>query len=291
MNVFAKMCSKTTLTLFQLAAGLAWRSFPPPAMWTRRSVCLGLALASNPLLVGADEGASVGVFSETFYSSKLGLDLEEDDGGRIRIARVERSSEAFQRGVPPLTFLTSVNGKSVTGVPVQEVQQLIRSAQRPLSLEFDRGEAYAGLSPEAIVEKAARANGFETSRVNIVKFNFKSESCGYITREGDVVEVEYTAALPNGAVFDSTSSRGRPFAAMLGNGDMVKGLELGLLEMCIGEERQIEVPSSLGFGSRGSRTFGVPPDATLVYRATLKSINGFADPAMRRDDDPAEQRF
>lgn len=111
-------------------------------------------------------------------------------------------------------------------------------------------------------------------------------------RVGDVVEFEYSAAVASSGVeFDSTAWRGRPFAAMLGNGDLVRGLELGLLEMCIGEERRIEVPPALGFGPSGSRVFKVPPAATLVYDARLVSINGATDPSARRSEMPDEQRF
>ena len=69
------------------------------------------------------------------------------------------------------------------------------------------------------------------------------------------------------------------------------GLELGLFEMCIGEERTLRVPPELGFGRRGSRLFGVPPNAALVYRVRLLSINLQTNPATRRSELPDEQRF
>lgn len=92
--------------------------------------------------------------------------------------------------------------------------------------------------------------------------------------------------------FDSSEMRsGRLFAFMLGNGDVPRGLELGTLEMCIGEERRISVPSRLGFGSRGSKVYGVPPDAPLEYRVKLLSINMQTDPKVSRADVEDEQRY
>lgn len=70
-----------------------------------------------------------------------------------------------------------------------------------------------------------------------------------------------------------------------------RGLELGLLEMCIGEERTLYVPPELGFGSRGSRLFGVPGGAALVYRVKLVSINMQTDPSLTRAEAPDGQRF
>ena len=66
---------------------------------------------------------------------------------------------------------------------------------------------------------------------------------------------------------------------------------LGTLEMCIGEERVVRVPPRLGFGSRGSRLYMVPPDAALEYRVRLVSINMQTDPRVRREDVDDEQRF
>ena len=54
---------------------------------------------------------------------------------------------------------------------------------------------------------------------------------------------------------------------------MAQGLELGCLEMCIGERRRIHVPPRLGFGTAGSRVYSVPGNARLVYDVELVSIN------------------
>ena len=263
----------------------------------RRQVCAGLsvALSARPLaaLSALSDSIAAGSFSITFTEKVLGLDIEQY-GPRVRVARVKRDSPAFNRGVPPYVLLESVNGETMANLTVESVQAKIRQAvgTGQCTLGFDRGDAYTGLAPDAIVEKAAGGSGFETARVKIEKANFVGRSCGFESRESDIIEVDYTARLANGgAIFDSTASRGRPFAALLGNGDIIPGLELGLLEMCIGEVRTIEVPPALGFGARGSRTYQVPPDSVLLYEAKLVSINGITDPNVRREDLPDEQRF
>lgn len=118
--------------------------------------------------------------------------------------------------------------------------------------------------------------------------------CAYKTREGDTIEVEYSAMLAaSGREFDSSAMRsGRPFAFSLGSGGGgTRGFELGAAEMCIGEEREVRVPPLLGYGKRGSKVYGVPPDATLLYRIKLVSINMQTNPGMRRVDVDDEQRF
>ncbi len=45
------------------------------------------------------------------------------------------------------------------------------------------------------------------------------------------------------AEFDSSDKRGtgQPYALTLGRGDVVRGLDLAMYDMCIGERRRVEV--------------------------------------------------
>ena len=71
----------------------------------------------------------------------------------------------------------------------------------------------------------------------------------------------------------------------------VRGLELGVLGMCLGEERRLTVPPPLGFGLKGSAAYGVPPGATLEYRVKLVSVGGQTSRTARREDLPDERRY
>ena len=192
-----------------------------------------------------------------------------------------------------LAYLVGVNGQPTTGLSAKETQTLVQRAARPLELRFD-GSAYAGLPADQVAQKVAEAQGMQTATLRIEKDEAnRGLTCGMKTAVDDVVEVEFEASLAaSGTVFDSSAQRsGRPFAFLLGNGDVTRGLELGVLEMCIGEERTLRVPPELGFGSRGSRIFGVPPNAPLVYKVRLVSINMQTDPKVVRAELPDEQRF
>ena len=161
--------------------------------------------------------------------------------------------------------------------------------------------AIAGLlcRPPAFAElPPIEFEGGRTGTVNIKLLTGpQNPSCAFKTRNTDVIEVEYSAKYlkPDGSKlveFDSSEMRsGRPFAFTLGNGDVIRGLELGCFEMCIGEERLLRVPSVLGFGTRGSKTYSVPPNAPLEYTVKLVSINMQTDPNVKRVDIDDEQRF
>jgi FKBP-type peptidyl-prolyl cis-trans isomerase len=139
------------------------------------------------------------------------------------------------------------------------------------------------------VEREAQNQGFRTSRINVLKVEpGPAAATGCMrSRDADVVEIDYVGSVVDGGVFDRRSR----FAAMLGSGEVLKGLELGLYDMCIGERRVLRVPPALAFGDRGSRAFGVPGGATLEYDVTLRGINLQYDPSVRREDLDFEQRF
>ena len=237
------------------------------------------------------------VFSRTFTERAIGMDLSETSTGKTQVLRVVEGSAAWKLGVPPLSVIVGVNGNDVSTLRFSDLQPILKKAPRPLELTFD-GSAYAGLRPDEIVKKAAEAQGMETATLKIEKTAANQGlSCSMLTRVGDVVEFEYEASYSTATgrtvEFDSSAQRsGRPFAVSLGNSDaQTRGLELGLLEMCIGEERTLRVPPELGFGRRGSRIYGVPPDSPLTYTVRLVSINLQTDPASDRATLPDEQRY
>ncbi len=90
-------------------------------------------------------------------------------------------------------------------------------------------------------------------------------------QNGQTVEVDYTGTLTNGTVFDSSIPRGQPFTVHLGKGEVIKGWDLGLLGMRVGEKRKLTIPSDLAYG-KGGFPGVIPPNATLIFEVTLKAI-------------------
>ena len=274
-------------------------------LFTRRLIGSLLLATQAPLheRAGAEEPRPLpteeqkpNVFSRTFTERAIGMDLSETSTGKTQVLRVVEGSAAWELGVPPLSVIVGVNGNDVSTLRFSDLQPILKKAPRPLELTFD-GSAYAGLRPDEIVKKAAEAQGMETATLKIEKTAANQGlRCRMQTRVADVVEIEYEASYSTATgstVFDSSAQRsGRPYALSLGTGAaQTRGLELGLLEMCIGEERTLRVPPELGFGRRGNRLYGVPPDSPLTYRVRLVSINLQTDPASDRATLPDEQRY
>lgn len=64
-----------------------------------------------------------------------------------------------------------------------------------------------------------------------------------------------------------TSGGIQPFQFQLGVGQVIKGWDLGVPCMLIGEIRELKIDPKLGYGAAGKAP--VPPDATLLFNVEL----------------------
>ncbi|KAK1969239.1 FKBP-type peptidyl-prolyl cis-trans isomerase [Colletotrichum sublineola] len=101
--------------------------------------------------------------------------------------------------------------------------------------------------------------------------------CDRKTKNGDKLTMHYRGTLQSdGSQFDASYDRGTPFTFKIGSGQVIKGWEQGLLDMCIGEKRTLTIPPELGYGSRGMGP--IPASSTLVFETELVGIEGVPKP-------------
>jgi FKBP-type peptidyl-prolyl cis-trans isomerase len=94
-------------------------------------------------------------------------------------------------------------------------------------------------------------------------------SCpGKETKANDSLWVNYNGTLTteDGPLFDSsypgTNGLGDPLNFVLDSGQVIKGFDAGLWDMCIGDLRVIHIPPEYGYGAKGVDGV-IPPNATL----------------------------
>ena len=69
-----------------------------------------------------------------------------------------------------------------------------------------------------------------------LKITVNQEGTGERAELGMSVSVHYTGRLEDGTVFDSSIPRGQPFTFTLGAGQVIKGWDLGVEGMTVGEK-------------------------------------------------------
>lgn len=68
--------------------------------------------------------------------------------------------------------------------------------------------------------------------------------------ENSTVTVHYTGKFEDGQIFDTSHTDGRePLKAQLGQGQLIKGFENGLIGLSVGDVKTVEVPFTEGYGN------------------------------------------
>ncbi len=72
--------------------------------------------------------------------------------------------------------------------------------------------------------------------------------------------------------FWSTMNDGEPFAFVVGVGQVIKGMDEGVLSMKVGEKSELIMTPDYGYGVKGYQAFSIPANASLVFEAELLKI-------------------
>jgi FKBP-type peptidyl-prolyl cis-trans isomerase SlpA len=83
-------------------------------------------------------------------------------------------------------------------------------------------------------------------------------------QSGDNVKVHYTGKLEDGSIFDTSLAEGRePLETTLGQGQLIKGFEAGLIDMSEGEKKTIEIESAEAYGEYNPEMINEIPRAQV----------------------------
>lgn len=142
-------------------------------------------------------------------------------------------------------------------------------------------------------EESAAGNAVGAEQNNMpnnqdgVKITVLKEGTGDVAKSGDTVAMNYTGKLADGTVFDSnvdpkfsyinpqTKKEMHylvPFAFSLGTGQVIKGWDVGVAGMKVGEKRLLEIAPEFAYGATGAGSGAIPPNATLTFEVELLAI-------------------
>jgi hypothetical protein len=141
--------------------------------------------------------------------------------------------------------------------------------------------------PTPINEQKKAANG--------LTYTTMVAGTGASVQPGDMIRVSYVGRLADGSgkQFDANES----FELEIGSGQVIKGWDLGIPGMKVGEKRKIVIPSDLGYGTKGYPPT-IPANANLAFDVTILEITKTApeqpkpaptsasDPVKKAEDSP-----
>ncbi|XP_027176153.1 peptidyl-prolyl cis-trans isomerase FKBP16-3, chloroplastic isoform X2 [Coffea eugenioides] len=124
---------------------------------------------------------------------------------------------------------------------------------------------------------------------SILLFSFSSEAAGLppeqkprlcdddCEKELENVAANYVAMVPSGQIFDSSLEKGQPYIFRVGSGQVIKGLDEGILSMRVGGKRRLYIPGSLAFPKGLNSAPGRPRVAAyspVIFDVSLEYIPG-----------------
>lgn len=104
-----------------------------------------------------------------------------------------------------------------------------------------------------------------------IAVNAVATGTGRVARTGDRVSVHYVGTLANGHVFDSSRDRDEPFVFRVGTGAVIRGWDLTVSHMRVGDRWVVRIPSALAYGSAGAGGV-IPPNADLTFDIEVLAI-------------------
>ena len=114
----------------------------------------------------------------------------------------------------------------------------------------------------------------ETSNVTKENTIASTKNMEKVSKNGDVLTMNYTGKLTNGTVFDSNVDpkfgHVEPFTFTLGAGQVITGWDEGLVGMKVGEKRTLNIPPEKGYGNRAVSS--IPANSTLIFDVELVDI-------------------
>ena len=93
---------------------------------------------------------------------------------------------------------------------------------------------------------------------------------GKEVKSGDTVVIHYLGTLTDGAKFDSSYDRGKPFETQIGTGQVIKGWDLGVVGMKVGGKRRLTIPPELAYGDQAVGS--IPANSTLIFEVELIDV-------------------
>jgi len=150
----------------------------------------------------------------------------------------------------------------------EQIQEVARRFQQLVNDRFDDRMTQIRAKGEKWLEENLKKEGVKELAGGL-QYKVLKEGDGGSPTPSDNVRVHYTGRLLNGEVFDSSVQRGEPAEFVVGQ--VIKGWQMALQKMQVGDKWMLYIPPELAYGERGSQP-AIGPNEVLVFEVELLEI-------------------
>lgn len=86
--------------------------------------------------------------------------------------------------------------------------------------------------------------------------------------DGAVVKLHYQVRLPSGKIVDDTWARKEPFQFIMGQTELIPGMDAALRKIRMGSRAVVMIPPALGY-TGDERPEGIPEGSALIYELEM----------------------
>lgn len=102
---------------------------------------------------------------------------------------------------------------------------------------------------------------YKTTEEGLMYSILVKNKTGKPVQKGDMVQVTYVSTLNDTTEIARSESKDKPYEFVAGNGDVLKGMDLAVMQMKVGEKAKFILPSHLAYGNK---KFGKVPENARI---------------------------
>jgi FKBP-type peptidyl-prolyl cis-trans isomerase len=192
---------------------------------------------------------------------------------------------------PPKKAAKKASKTSASATLLDKVIEAIRSEKKPGGSSRISIKKYLVANYQITNEKALKKafqGGLDSGRLVQNKASFEVAGEAYAPPPESRVDVKVLRESPGGTIVGNNCQvkidykgylkgnegkkafeMGADFTFITGQGDVIKGMDMGVLGATEGETRRVTIPYQLGYGKRGSGP-EIPPCSDLVFDITVR---------------------
>jgi FKBP-type peptidyl-prolyl cis-trans isomerase FkpA len=202
--------------------------------------------------------------------------LQPGDSGVFRISADTLFGRIYNQPMPPflkkgskLIFNVKVE-KIITRDEAMAEQQKMQEKMQQEMMNHAQDQAKVD---DGIIQKYLADNKMTAEKTPAgLYYVITKKGTGVTPKPGQIVAVQYKGTTLNGKEFDSSAKHGgNPFEFQIGQGQVIRGWDEGIMLLNKGTKATLLVPSPMAYGSQGAGA-DIPADAVLRFDVELVDI-------------------